>query len=125
VSTYQKEKEMLADPNMQSVTMRSMQKDHPMAATIMWNKEKGDAWLAVQKLPEPPKGMQYQLWVIKDGKPVDMGMVENQMVVTGGLQKVTKQMTGEGQAFAISLEKEGGSPVPTMERIYVLGKVAS
>jgi len=125
VDNYKKEKDMLADPSMQSVVMRSMQKDHPMVATVMWNKEKGDAWLSVQKLPEAPKGMQYQLWVIKDGKPVDMGMVSNDMVASGGLQKVSKQMLGEGQAFAISLEKEGGSPVPTMERVYVMGKVAS
>jgi hypothetical protein len=26
------------------------------------------------------------------------------------------------ETFAISLEKMGGSPVPTMENIYVLGK---
>lgn len=125
VNNYQKEKDMLADPDMQSVTMRSMLKGHPMVATVMWNKEKGDAWLSVQKLPEPPKGMQYQLWAIKDGKPVDMGMVANDMVASGGIQKVDKPMNGEGQAFAISLEKEGGSPLPTMDRIYVLGKVAS
>lgn len=124
VTNYQKERDMLADPAMQAVTMRSMQKDHPMAATIMWNKDKGDAWVSLQKLPEPPKGMQYQLWAIKDGKPVDMGVIANEMVAAGGMQKVNKQMI-EGQAFAISLEKEGGSPVPTMERIYVLGKVSS
>jgi len=27
-----------------------------------------------------------------------------------------------GEAFAITLEKEGGSPVPTMQNLYVLGK---
>ncbi|XZF13917.1 anti-sigma factor [Chitinophagaceae bacterium MMS25-I14] len=123
---YRKEKEMMADPSMQTIVMRTMQKDHPMAATVYWSKDKGDTYLAVQKLPMPPQGMQYQLWVInKEGKPVDMGVIENDMVVQDKMTKVSHTAPGENVAFAISLEKAGGSPVPTMENIYVMGKVAS
>jgi len=92
-----------------------------MAATIYWSKDKGEAYLAVDKLPEPPKGMQYQLWVIQGGKPVDMGVLPNSLIAASSMQKVSKQVMS-GEAFAISLEKEGGSPVPTMENIYVMGK---
>jgi anti-sigma-K factor RskA len=27
------------------------------------------------------------------------------------------------QAFAVTLEKEGGSPSPTMDQMYVMGKI--
>ena len=70
----------------------------------------------------PPKGMQYQLWVIKGDKPVDMGMIPNDMVEEGGMMKMNKT-TQDGQAFAISLEKEGGNPTPTT--VMVVGGIAS
>ena len=120
----QKANEMMADPSMQTVVMHSMQKGHPMAATVYWSKDKGEAFLAIQKLPMPPKGMQYQMWVLHDGKPIDLGVLPNQIIEASNMEKLPKQVM-EGEAFAISLEKEGGSPTPTMENIYVLGKVAS
>ncbi|MBA3828479.1 MAG: anti-sigma factor [Taibaiella sp.] len=124
VSQYRSENDMLADANMQPVLMRSMQKGHPMAATVYWSKDKGDAYLAIQKLPLPPKGMQYQMWVMQKGKPVDMGVLSNAIVANDMVQKLPMQVK-EGEAFAISLEKEGGNPTPTMANIYVLGKVSS
>jgi anti-sigma-K factor RskA len=125
MTNYQHEKEMMANPGMQMVVMHTMQKEHPMAATIFVDTAKGDIYISVQKLPPPPQGMQYQLWVIQDNKPVDMGMISNDVVVASGMEKGHKLMNGAGQAFAVSLEKAGGSPVPTMERIYVMGKVSS
>jgi anti-sigma-K factor RskA len=116
---YQKAKAMMADTGMQTIVMHTMQPGHPMAATLYWSKGKGDAYVAMNALPEPPKGMQYQLWVIQKGKPVSMGMLPNAMANTPAMQKVSMQVT-DGEAFAISLEKEGGNPTPTT--VYVLGK---
>ena len=122
ISDYEKNKLMMADTGMQTIVMHTMQPGHPMAATLYWSKQKGEAYVSVDGLPVPPKGMQYQLWVMQDGKPVDMGVLPNSMANTPAMQKVAMSVTA-GQAFAISLEKEGGSPTPTMQNIYVLGKV--
>ena len=119
VNEYQKARTMMADTGMQTIVMHTMLKGHPMAATLYWSKGKGDAYVAMNALPEPPKGMQYQLWVIQNGKPVSMGTLPNEMANTPGMQKVDMQVTA-GDAFAISLEKEGGNPTPTT--VYVLGK---
>ncbi|MCW3123225.1 MAG: hypothetical protein JWQ38_2717 [Flavipsychrobacter sp.] len=119
VSDYQKAKTMMADTGMQTIVMHTMQPGHPMAATLYWSKSKGDAYVAMNALPEPPKGMQYQLWVIQGGKPVSMGTLPNNMANTAAMQKIPMQVTS-GDAFAISLEKEGGNPTPTT--VYVLGK---
>ena len=121
VGDYQKAKLMMADTGMLTIVMHTVQKGHPMAATLYWSKGKGEAYVAIDGLPEPPKGMQYQLWAIQGGKPVDMGTIPNSMANTPAMQKVGKPITN-GDAFAISLEKEGGSPTPTMQNIYVLGK---
>ncbi len=121
VSAYEKNKIMMADTGMQTIVMHTMQPGHPMAATLYWSKAKGEAYVNVDGLPAPPKGMQYQLWVMQDGKPVNMGVLPNSMASTPAMQKVGMSVTN-GQAFAISLEKEGGSPTPTMQNIYVMGK---
>jgi anti-sigma-K factor RskA len=121
ITSYRKAKDMMSDTAMQTIVMHTMQKGHPMAATLYWSKDKGLAYVSVNGLPAPPPGMQYQLWAIKDGKPVDLGVLPNEMANTPSIMKVEKPMPG-GEAFAISLEKQGGSPVPTMQNIYVLGK---
>ena len=120
IGNYQKEKEMMADTAMQTIVLRSVQAGHPMAATVYWSKREGLAYVAADALPAPPKGMQYQLWVMQNGKPVDMGVIANDMASTPLMQKVARSVTN-GQAFAISLEREGGSPTPTMQNIYVMG----
>ena len=121
VENYAKGKKMMADISMQTIVMHTVLKGHPMAATLYWSKDKAEAYVMMDALPQPPKGMQYQLWAIQGGKPVDMGLLNIGMANTSSIQKVTKQVTA-GEAFAISLEKEGGSPSPTVENIYVMGK---
>lgn len=123
VDNYKKNKEMMSDTGMQTIVMHTIVKGHPMAATLYWHKEKSEAYVMIDGLPKPPKGMQYQLWVIQAGKPVDMGMMPVDMAGTANIQKVVKQVAS-GEAFAISLEKAGGSPTPTAENIYVLGKTS-
>lgn len=120
LANFEKAKAMMADTGMQTIVMHTMLQGHPMAATLYWSKTKGEAYVAMNALPEPPQGMQYQLWVIQGGKPVSMGTLPNDMANSPEIQKINMQvMTGE--AFAISLEKEGGSLTPTA--VYVLGKV--
>ena len=122
LASYHKNKEMMADTAMQTIVMHTMQPGHPMAATLYWSKATGDAYVSADGLPTPPDGMQYQVWVMQNGKPVDMGVLPIEIAGTPVMQKVSRQIT-DGQAFAISLEKKGGSPSPNMQQIYVMGKV--
>jgi anti-sigma-K factor RskA len=120
VDMYEQERRMLADPGMKPIIMQSAQAGKTMTGMVYWSKDKGDAYLSLVNMPPPPVGMQYQLWVIQDGKPVDMGMIPNELVF-GGMKKMDKTVLG-GQAFAISLEKEGGNPTPTT--VMVVGGIS-
>ena len=72
-------------------------------------------------LPSVPEGMQYQLWAIIDGKPVDAGMISTEK----GIYHIQKMKSfGRAEAFAITLEKAGGSPTPTMDQMYVIAKIS-
>jgi Anti-sigma-K factor rskA len=91
-------------------------------AKIFWIRNTGDVYVEASGLPETPKGMQYQLWAIIDGKPVDAGMISYDK--KGQKYNIQKMKSfGKAQAFAITLEKEGGSPTPTMEKMYVMSEI--
>lgn len=122
IARYTKEAEMAAQPGIQPIAMLSTQPGHPMAATFYWNKAKHIAFVSVQKLPPAPEGMQYQLWAIVEGKPVSLGMMDNSVVANGGMQRVPDAVMA-GQIFCVSLEKEGGNPSPTADKIYLMGKM--
>lgn len=85
-------------------------------AQVMWNTKTHEVFLAGVSLPAPPSGKQYQLWAIVDGKPVDAGVMHE-------IKNVAQKMKtfDRAEAFAISIEKEGGNPTPT--EVYMMGKV--
>lgn len=121
LNAYKQKQDIALAPGTETVVMRK-EGNNEMAGTVYWSKDKGEAYLALHNIPLPPQGKQYQLWVIQDGKPVDMGVISNDLVAGNGMLKLPKSVT-TGQAFAISLEKEGGNPTPT--EVYMVGATAS
>ena len=111
----------IRDPRMAIVKMPGV--PHSPApsgmATVYWNTDSKEVYLLVNQLPKPVTGKQYQLWAIVDGKPVDAGVFD--MPEEPQLMKL--KTIPNAQAFAITLEKQGGSETPTMEAMYVMGKV--
>ena len=85
-------------------------------ATVYWDTRTKDVFLLINNMPEASPEMQYQLWAIVDGVPVDAGVFD----MSKGI--VTMKNIPRAQAFAITLEKKGGSPTPKGQ-MYVLGKV--
>lgn len=90
------------------------------AVTVMWNQKDNSVELMVNNLPKAAEGKQYQLWIIGENGPEDMGMLDNDF--EGKLLSM-KTVNGTPSAFAITLEKAGGVPSPTLEQLYVIGNV--
>ncbi len=106
----------------QQVVLKGTATAPTSTAKIFWIRSTGDVYVEASGLPETPTGMQYQLWAIIDGKPVDAGMITtNKNGQKYNIQKM--KAFGKAQAFAITLEKEGGSPTPTMEKMYVMSEM--
>jgi anti-sigma-K factor RskA len=121
LNQLQNDMDIIKNPSMQPVVMKGVSEHPGMMATVFWNKKSGAVYLAVNKLPPPPPGKQYQLWAIINGKPVSAGMCDV-AIVNDMMQKMSLS-TANAQAFAITLEKAGGSDVPTLSAMYVMGKV--
>ena len=110
--------EMISNPDMKMVKLKGVEKHNDSKAMVFWDTKTKDVYLDAESLPKAPEGMQYQLWAIADGKPVDAGMYTEEKD-----SKIALANIPNAQAFAITLEKKGGSPVPTMENMYVMGEI--
>ena len=92
-------------------------------AKVYWNQDTKVVYVDASGLPEPPKGMVYQVWALKLDPltPTSIGLLENFDKNDQKLFAVNN--ANEAQAFGITLEPSGGSVSPTMEQLYTLGKV--
>lgn len=109
---------VLSNPNIISVPLKGVEKHPDSKAMVYWDSNSKAVYLNAENLPKAPEGMQYQLWALVDGKPVSAGMYS--------AEKNTKEILAnipKAQAFAITLEKQGGSTAPTMENMFVIGNI--
>jgi hypothetical protein len=84
---------------------------------VYWNAKDKATLLSIQNLPEPPKGKQYQLWaIVGKNPPISAGVITYDTTAVQMMKTFDKV-----DAFAITLEKEGGSEVPTLNEMKVLG----
>ena len=113
--------DVMQNPAFKKIELAGIKEKSPDSKVqIYWNKTSSEVYLSVAKLPAPASDKQYQLWAIADGKPVDMGMLSENSIDTI-FQKM--KTIGNAQAFAITLEKKGGVPSPTLTEMYVMGGV--
>jgi anti-sigma-K factor RskA len=94
------------------------QGDHGAAKVMVaWNPKTSSGMLSMDRMPDPPPGRDYQLWVIDPSKPapVNAGVlprgVASHPFIAGDVR-----MPGR-PGFAVSLERAGGSPTPTPDGI--------
>ena len=118
ILAYSATMQMLHNDNYKKIELTNVPGKPSAMAQVMWDTKTKEVYVADVSLPQTPSDKQYQLWAIVDGKPVDAGMLSD---VKNMAQKM--KVFEKVDAFAITLEKKGGSPTPTMEEMYVMGKV--
>ncbi|WP_250446913.1 anti-sigma factor, partial [Actinotalea sp. C106] len=74
------------------------------------------AALVASDLPDLDEDAVYQLWAMRDGVPVDAGLLE----VREGQVQATAAEYQAGDGLAVSVEPAGGSAQPTTEPVVVL-----
>jgi len=116
-----KENGIMKDPSFKWIRMQGVGKHPGVVATICWNPQSKETFILAQALPEPPADKQYQLWAIVNGKPIDAGVFELGSKAHT-VQKV--KAVDNAQVFAVTLEKKGGNPSPSLDQMFVAGKVS-
>ncbi|GAA4360988.1 hypothetical protein GCM10023185_27790 [Hymenobacter saemangeumensis] len=90
-------------------------------ARVLYNPATRKVYVDVKNLPALPAGKQYQLWALDKGKPVDAGMLAATTVAGDSLQQMKD--IASAQAFAMTVEPEGGSVNPTLSTMTVIGNI--
>lgn len=110
---------VMSDKNAMPIVMKGTPQAPEALAKIYWMKNTGEVYVDPTNLPIAPEGKQYQFWAIIDGKPIDGGMIATR----NGIYHIQKMKSfGHADAFAITLEKTGGSPTPKGE-MFVISKI--
>jgi len=103
------------------VALNGLETAPDAAAKVFWMKNTGDVYIDPSSLPGAPKGKQYELWAIVDGKPVNAGIIVT--TKKGDRYVIQKMKTfGKAEAFAVTLENEKGNPTPKGP-MFVMGKM--
>ncbi|MBC3542145.1 anti-sigma factor domain-containing protein [Rufibacter sediminis] len=111
---------VLRNPKTLAVKLNGVTQHPDAQATVFWNQETKEVYFDGASLPAAPTGKQYQLWALAQGKPIDAGVVK-----TTDSTLLRMKSIEEAQAFAVTLEPEGGSVNPTLEEMYVMGNSSS
>jgi anti-sigma-K factor RskA len=120
----QKLADMPADPNWKTVKLAGTKMDPSAKMVVYWHTTGKHVMVDNSKmaLPANDQNHQYQLWALVKGKPVDLGVFDVKPDTAHILLNM-KEISG-AQAFAVTLEKRGGSVSPTMNQMIAMGGVS-
>jgi anti-sigma-K factor RskA len=117
-----KDAEKMQDPGMKVAALKGTAQAPQAFATVYWDTTStGNVYLMINNLPQPPSDKQYQLWALLNGQPADLGVFDIDVRKKPLLLQM--QHVQNAQAFAITLEPRGGSALPTMTSMYVMGSL--
>lgn len=112
------ETNVLKNPNTTVVNMVGTKVAPRSSANVYWDSTTSYVYLVVKNMPQLPSDKQYQLWALIDGKPADLGVFN----ATNDNVILKMKNTKKAQAFAITVERAGGNPTPTLDSMQSLGK---
>mgnify|MGYP003576726380 CR=1 FL=1 len=123
-SDLQKIADMGEDPNWKIVRLAGTPMDPKAKMVVYWHTSGRHVMLDNSKmdLPVNDELHQYQLWALVNGKPVDLGVFDVKADTASIL--VNMKDIANAQTFAVTLEKRGGQPAPTMDQMIVAGNVS-
>ncbi|WP_411973728.1 anti-sigma factor domain-containing protein [Sphingobacterium sp. Lzh-3] len=111
---------LIQNPAIKTISLKGVETKPDLHALVYWDQHSKAVYLSLEHMPVPPKGKQYQLWAMVDGQPVSAGVFP----VAASNQMASKMLdVAKAQAFAITLEDEGGKPSPTLTELCVMGNI--
>lgn len=104
---------IITAPGGQAVQLAGLDPSPDASGHTFVDREHGKAVFYARNLPALQPDRTYQLWWIEDGKPVSAGTFDVDEAGTGSVRVERLAPSGEIQAWAVTVEPEGGVPQPT------------
>ena len=112
---------LLRQPGLRTLELVGNEKAPGGNMLVFWNTQNHQVAVQVQSLPALPADKQYQLWSLVGGKPVDAGVFDGN-ADSKVVQRLNRQIT-QADAFAVTVEKKGGSPTPSLGTLLAMTPV--
>lgn len=112
---------VLRQPGTRTLELKGNDKAPQGSMLVFWNSQTHQVAVQVQSLPPLPADKQYQLWYMVGGKPVDAGVFD--VLPSSDLVQRLNRSVPRAEAFAVTVEKRGGSPTPTLSTLLALAPV--
>lgn len=110
----------ISNPEITPVAMYGMGTHNICRSSLYWDKKTKKAYLLIHHLIDQPEDKDYQLWALVNGQPVSAG-VFRRVEASEPLEMIN--IPDGASIFAVTLEKKGGSPKPTLEQMYLKGEI--
>jgi anti-sigma-K factor RskA len=104
---------LLNSPGMQFVDLEGVDPNPQAFGKVVMDPEKGAAVVYMYRLPQTPEGMEYQLWVMREGKPTSVGTFTVNEDGSAMLALEELSDTKGINSFLVTIEPEGGQIAPT------------
>ena len=111
---------IMTDPSITPVAMYGVGIHSICRCTMYWDKKTGKMYIMIHHLPESSAEKDYQLWAMVDGKPVSVGIIQDD--IRGRFIEMQNVPDG-ANAFTVTMEKAGGNSAPTEENTYLMGRI--
>lgn len=119
---------VLQAPRIEMIFMNGLEPSPAGYGKIIWDPAKKVAIFQVANLPLAPADKDYQLWIIKNKKPIPAGVfsVREEKEKENYFKVLALDVTDKKEidAFAVTLEPKGGVPQPS-GTMYLLGSPAA
>ncbi|GAB3889357.1 anti-sigma factor [Spirosoma agri] len=112
---------LFRQPGTRTLELKGNEKAPNGDMLVVWNAKTRQVAVEVRSLPRLRPDQQYQLWSMVGGKPVDAGVFD-----TSDTTKLLQQLNrpiDRADAFAVTVEKRGGSPSPTLSTLLAMSTV--
>jgi anti-sigma-K factor RskA len=114
---------LLRQPGTRTLVLQGNDKAPKGEVLVFWNATSKQVVINASSLPQLGPDQQYQLWSLVDGKPIDAGVFD--VAQSGRAVQQLNRSIARADAFAITVEKRGGSPAPTMSTLLAMQPVNS
>ena len=111
---------VLNNPAITPVAMYGVGVHSLCRCTMFWDKKTGTVYVMLHHLIKSTAGQSYQLWAQVDGKPVSVGLINDE--IRGKFIELPNVPEGS-VAFSVTLEKAGGNTQPSVEETYLSGRI--
>jgi len=122
VTLPQSNYKILKDPTITPIAMYGVGYHAICRCTMFWDKHTKKMYVMIHHLPKSSDTKDYQLWAIVNGKPINVGIVND--AIRDRFIEMPNVPEG-AVAFTVTLEKAGGTKTPTMAEAYLEGKISS